>query len=126
MADLSFHKQERISGRKLISAVFHQGKSLSSFPFRVICLQTSQQANVPVRIAISVPYRNFRKASDRNRIKRLFREAYRKNKEGLYQHLFSNGKTYAILFIYTGKAVPSYKELEQKIILTLQRLQGEL
>ncbi|HIO72721.1 MAG TPA: ribonuclease P protein component, partial [Flavobacteriales bacterium] len=69
--------------------------------------------------------KNVARAVDRNLIKRRLREAYRKNKELLYDFLSKDGKQYALAIVFTGTAPVSYEELEGKIILSLQRLVKE-
>ena len=78
--------------------------------------------NHPVELLISVSKRNFKRAVDRNRIKRLIREAYRKNKEILYNGLCERDKTLLLGLIYTPKTILKYKDIDRKIILILQRL----
>lgn len=69
--------------------------------------------------------RNFKKAVDRNRIKRLSREAYRLQKKPLQDHLEAKGCNLALFFIYTGKELPDYDSLTKKIGLILQKLVKE-
>ena len=76
----------------------------------------------PVQLLISVSKRNFKKAVDRNYIKRLTREAFRKNKEILYTARQDCKKLLLIGLIFTGKTIPDYSEVEQKLILILHRL----
>ena len=74
---------------------------------------------------ITVSGRTFKNAVDRNRIKRITREAYRKNKSVLYEKLEQSTKKIAFILIYTGKIIISFKDVEDKIILILQRLAKE-
>jgi ribonuclease P protein component len=71
---------------------------------------------------MTAPKKRFPRAVDRNRIKRLMREAWRKNKHTLYTALNEQGKKLAIMLIYVGAELPEYKLAEDKIILILQRL----
>lgn len=115
----TFTKAERLSGKIHLDKLFETGKSFSTFPFKVVWLQVHDDA-APVQIVVSVPKRIFKRAVDRNRLKRLIREAYRKNKQILYNHL--EGKKLHIMFIYTSKTIMSYNEVEEKIIIALERL----
>jgi ribonuclease P protein component len=74
-------------------------------------------------VAITVSKRNFKRAVDRNRIKRLMREAYRKNKSNFHKTLTNKNMQCALLLMYTGKMVPDYGEVEKKLNLTLQRFE---
>ena len=80
------------------------------------------QRQVPVQVLISVSKRSFRKATERNRVKRLVRESYRKNKEQLYHYRADHNGQLLIGLVYTARAILSYPEIERKIILILQRL----
>ena len=78
-------KQERLKSRKLIEKLFEEGKSIKKFPVRFVYLQIEHTSSFPVQASFSVPKRNFKKAVDRNRIKRLLREAYRLEKDTIYK-----------------------------------------
>lgn len=108
----TFGKQEKLKSRKLIEKLFAEGNSVKKFPIRLVYLQTSHTSNFPVQASFSVPKRNFKRAVDRNRIKRLLREAYRHEKNGLYDEL---QKPYIFMFTFIGKKEPTYLEAQQKI-----------
>jgi len=106
--------------------MFESGSSLAVHPFRLIWLETELKTKYPVQITISVSKKKIAKAVDRNKIKRQIREGYRKNKNILYEYLYNKGKQYAMALIYTAKDKTEFsakggKEIELKIILTLQR-----
>ena len=115
----TFTKAERLSSKIEIENLFGTGKSFNSAPFKVIWLEKSEGAT-PAKIVISIPKRLFKRAVDRNRLKRLTREAYRKNKPLLYDNL--ENKKIHLMFIFTSKTIIEYKEMEEKIISILQRL----
>ena len=66
--------------------------------------------------------RHFKKAVDRNRIKRLSREAYRLQKQPLIDRMREKGLSMAVFFIYTGKELPDYQTISGKIGVVLQKL----
>ena len=117
----TFRKEERLCSKKIIKTLFEDGSSLTVHPFRLVWLKTVLKTEYPVQITISVPKKNIAKAVDRNKIKRQMRESYRKNKNILYKYLYNKDKQYAMALIYTAKDEIDYKEIETKIILTLQR-----
>lgn len=116
----TFKKAEKLKSRKLIDILFKAGKSFSSHPLRVMYLP--QQKSLPLQTGFAVSTKNFKKAVDRNRIKRLMREAYRLQKNELTEKLITNGKSMAVFFIYTGKEIPAYKEVSDKMHSSLNRL----
>jgi len=121
----TFKKEERLHEKKIINELFEKGKNFYLNPFKVIYIDLNIDCKSPAKAMITVSSRNFKKAVDRNRIKRLIREAYRKNKNILYDALEASSKNLAFVILYTGKLMPSYKDIESKIILILQRLVKE-
>lgn len=78
---------------------------------------------VPLQAGFTVSARNFKKAVDRNRIKRLMRECYRLQKNQLKSTLGKNNKMLAIFFIYRGNEMPVYTDIFDKIGGALSRLE---
>jgi len=99
---------------------------LHSFPFRLVWIPVSEPLPKPAQLAISVQKRLFKKAVQRNLLKRRIREAFRKNKSELYQYLESSKMNIVFMLIYTGSSILDYKEIEKKIIVVLGRLKEEL
>lgn len=122
----TFKKEERLCNKFVIDSLFKKGKTSFSYPFSIKWLYNILDTKSSAQILIVVSKRNFKKAVDRNRIKRLIREAYRNHKHILYQSLESNNKKVVFAFIYTEKEILNYKSIEDKIILTLHRLIKEI
>ena len=101
--------------------MFEQGSSFSNFPFRVLYLLLEKNI-APLQSGFGVSGKHFKKAVDRNRIKRLMREAYRLQKSMLTENLNKQGKFMVVFFIYTGNEVPEYKNVEGKVQSALKRL----
>ena len=124
-------KEARLKSRKLIDRLFKDGKSFSVLPFRVI-FQLTKLPVSPVAFQLqagfSVSKRHFKKAVDRNRIKRLMREAYRLQKNELELMVKSNPIQFVFFIIYTGKDIPNYQLVFKKIkgiLLKLQKILNE-
>src|ERR1700761_6552929 len=97
----TFTKEERLCNKKLIDTLFHNGSSFLCYPFKVSWLEADFAGTFPVQIVFAVPKRRFKRAVDRNLIKRHMREAYRLNKQQyLYGPLNIHGKKIIILLGY--------------------------
>ncbi len=114
-------KTERLKSRKIIEQVFNTGQSFNIFPFRVFYLYT-QITTIPLQAGFGVSTKIFKKAVDRNRVKRLTREAYRLQKNKLQEILIQKKIQLAIFFVYCGKELPEYSLVSGKIGISLQRL----
>ncbi|MCY7423158.1 MAG: ribonuclease P protein component [Chitinophagaceae bacterium] len=123
MKTFTFNKQERLKSRKLIEQLFSDGQGFSIFPLKVLYAFTQLSTEGPLQASVSVSSRNFKKAVDRNRIKRQLREVYRLQRGDLSQQIAEVNKQLALFFIYTGKELPGYNDLLGKMKKTLSRLQ---
>jgi ribonuclease P protein component len=103
----TFSKSDRLKGVKSVALLFGEGKSFFSHPFRVVWNYTETHPGISCRAGISVPKKEFKKAVDRNRVKRLFRESWRHRKKILDLLISKHNKEIDIMFIYTGREIPS-------------------
>ncbi len=126
MTSLTLTKEERLCHRKDISTLFRKGNSVFIPGYSVKWIYAERDQHYPVRMLIAVPKRNFKKAVDRNKIKRILREAYRHNKSDFYQFLIDNGIYLHTGIIYTGRIIPSYSQADEKISLILHQLKKEI
>lgn len=125
----SLGKQDRLKSRKAIDRLFKQGSSFSVFPFRVIFILDnagSKEVKTGLKAGFSVGAKHFKKAVDRNRIKRLMREAYRLQKTELAAEVGSGKSLLEVFFIYTGNELPDYKTVFEKMGKAIKRLQKEI
>lgn len=102
--------------------MFEDGKSFNVFPFKII-YKTALFNDSFLKAGFGVSKKNFKKATDRNRIKRLMRESFRQQKNELASALQANNKCLAVFFIYTGNTLPNYVEVMEKIKTVLKRLE---
>ncbi len=114
----SFPKQEKLTGKKKIEGLFKNGSSFYLNNFQVRYLQSDEEG--PNQILISVPKRNFKRAVDRNLLKRRIREAYRLNKD-LAFHEESRKSVYTG-FIYLSKEILTFHDIQTQLIKCLERL----
>lgn len=129
----TFKKEEKLKSRKTIEQLFKEGKSFSNFPFRVL-LKFTDSEKYPIQTGFAVSSKHFKKAVDRNRIKRLMREAFRLQKNELqtlltqkptgpcHQGPAGGQKNLAVFIIYIGNELPEYDFIFEKTDLVLKRL----
>ena len=118
----TFNKQEKLCSAKQLDILFERGKGFYQSPLRLVYLEANQPQIFPAQIVITVSKRNFKKAVDRNRIKRLIRENYRLNKSLLYEHLQAKNKNILLGVIFTGKELPEFEEIKLSLVKGLQKL----
>ena len=123
----TFKKEERLCNKRLIDELFHNGSSFLCYPFKASWLLAADEQQVPVQILFSVSKRRFKRAVDRNQIKRRIREAYRLNKQQqLYNQLNTAGKKIVLSVGYIGKEIAPYELIEKKMLKLLVQLNAEL
>jgi ribonuclease P protein component len=113
--------------------LFREGKSFALYPFRIYYaplaagIRPAESLKSPLlQAGFGASSRNFKKAVDRNRIKRLMREGYRLQKNALQERLEERNGSLAVFFIYTGKEVPDQEIVVKKMGLILQKLVKEV
>jgi ribonuclease P protein component len=123
----TFKKEERLCDKKLIEGLFHNGSSFLCYPFRVSWVLTDKPQSFAARVLISAPKKRFKRAVDRNLIKRRIREAYRLNKQQLlYDALVDAKKKIAFSIGYIGKEIADYELIEKKMQKLLTQLSGDV
>ena len=118
----TFPKEEHLCRKKLIEELFSkQGSSFGVYPLRIVWIKSEMPTTAPPQVLISVSKRTFKRAVDRNRLKRLIREAYRLNKYRLTEQ--PEGHPIALLgIIFTGKEKSPLALVEKKLISAFHRL----
>jgi ribonuclease P protein component len=116
---LTLGKEERLKSRKAIGQLFKEGRRFTVSSFRVFCLIT---AGTGLKFGTGVGTRKFKKAVDRNRIKRLSREAWRLQKSSLQQLLEDRKTGLHIFLIYTGDKMVEYPFVFEKVTTIINKL----
>ena len=120
-------KDERLKSNTSIKELLQSGKTISCYPFKIFWkLSDPELHELPVKIAISIPKKNIRRAVDRNLIKRGIREVYRKNKYIIFQPLQEQKKKISLLVLYLPKEILRYNQIEPHIIDWLKKLAGTI
>ena len=119
----SFSKEERLCSIKLIDKLYHNGSSFLVYPFRIVWMREPLDSKNPAQVLISVPKKKFKRAVDRNLLKRRIREVYRRQKsEHLYQFLEEHSSTIIFSINYIGNEIGEYMFIEKKFHAALVKL----
>jgi len=117
-----FLKAERLKSRKAIERLFSgKSPSFAQYPIRLVFRESEESGEMPVRVTVSVPKRKFPNATDRNRIRRQVREAWRLNKHRLYQKLPSDTTGYDFILLYVAREPLPFSQIEQAIQVMIRR-----
>lgn len=116
---------ERLYLRDAVSRLFAEGQSFMAFPYRVVYRLLPQGEAQAARVAIMTvaPKRRFRHAVDRNRVKRLTREAYRLQKHRLVEAVSVADRHLAVAFMCVDNHLPTFPAVQRAIGKALGRLQ---
>ena len=123
----SFKKEERLCNIKLIEKLYHNGSSFLVYPFRIIWISYDADLEIPVQVLISVPKKRFKRAVDRNLLKRRIREIYRLHKsEDLFPFLNERSEKIALGINYIGNEIAEYTSMEKKFNNAMLRLKKNI
>ena len=122
----SLNKTERLKSRKQIDFLFKDGQRLNVSLWRIFYVlkkegELSKEA-MRLQFGVGASSRFFKKAVDRNRIKRLGREAWRLQKQAVHEMLEQQNLGLNVFFIYTGKELPDYHQLYTATAEAIQKL----
>ncbi len=119
----AFGKTEKLNSEKIIAGLFQSGVFVSKYPLRANLMLTPLPVEgVPVQVVFTASKRKFKRAVDRNFVKRRLREVYRKNKLPLYEALERKGLTLAVAIMYVGAELPTMPQLEKAYAILLKKM----
>lgn len=122
---LTLNKHERLKKKKLIDELFANGQSIKAFPIKLVFkeIQAAESPQSPMLFGVTVGKRLFKRAVDRNLLKRRMREAYRINKVHINEYLLSKEMHLSIMTIYTSKEIEDYNTIESAMLKLMSRLE---
>ena len=131
----TFNKSQHLCGETTISQLFREGKAFLVFPLRVVYRVVSRDVGThsscvrdnrpPVRVLVSVPKKQFKHAVDRNRFKRLIREAYRLQQHELNDILEAQGLVMDVAFTAVHNQIPKFDYLKSRMAKVLNTLREQ-
>lgn len=119
----TFGGKERLKSSIVIQNLFTEGQSFTQYPIKIFYLPCSFSDGSKLKVGVSVGKKHFKKAVDRNRMKRLLREGYRLNKHLLFNNISSS---YALMILYIGKDGTDFDTVNAKIKQALKKLSERL
>lgn len=114
----TYNKKEKLKSKKLIEQLFAEGQSVSAYPLKLIYLPVDFDDSVLLKAGVTVSKRKFKNAVDRNRIKRLMREAYRLNKAVIFNNFTTQ---YALMILYIGNDGITFEVMDTKMKVLLNK-----
>jgi ribonuclease P protein component len=122
----TFHKEERLKSNKLIEALVKEGNTVNAMPLKLVWMEVEKSGRFPARATVAVSKRNFKRAVDRNKLKRRMREAYRLNKQPLYEQLLEKNKKISLMFFHVSKEISAYELIAESMIKAMEKLRKAL
>lgn len=128
MSEFSFPREERLKSRKAISKLFEEGRSLYFYPIKILYSieNNTPDPRYPVKCGFSVSKKNFRRAVDRNLLKRRMREAWRLNKSGLVAKTQEKGVSVVVFLVYVGKEMEEFEVVKKGALKGIRQVMSNV
>jgi ribonuclease P protein component len=128
LSPLGLSKAERIHSRLVVESLFSsRNSSIAVYPLRIVwTIDESTEGTAPASVLVSVPKKRMHHAVNRNRMKRMVREAYRLNKQTLLSRLEGSGCHVDIAFICIADNVPTSSQVSKSVVKALARISDSI
>ncbi len=117
---MRFPKSEKLCNDQIISRLFQHRQSEFAYPFKLVYFKDENLDVAPPKVLISVPKKSFKKAIDRNRIKRQIREIYRQNRKEIFREKTFIPHYLGIIFV--AKKMENFDFMEKRLVQVLQKI----
>jgi len=126
MTAFTFRKEEKLCSQRIIGEIFLSGTSFLCYPLKVVWKYELLLTPYSAQVVFSVPKRLFKRAHDRNLLKRQLREVYRHQKRDLYQALELNDRKIAFMIVYIAKEKLDFSQIESAMEKVITKLNKKL
>lgn len=120
--NFKYPREEKLKQKKDISLLFEKGKWMTCGNLRMISYQSEASFSLGMtkqhKVGVSVSKKYFKKAVDRNRIKRLLREAYRLHKAEYLEKFKEN--SLSMIFYISQEKPKHFTEIEKDFLKFLK------
>ncbi|MCI6202138.1 MAG: ribonuclease P protein component [Paraprevotella sp.] len=128
--NLTFGKQEKLCAKRAIDRLFVGGNSRSvvAFPIRLVYVPVEREQDESLlKVLVTVSKKHFKHAVDRNRTKRLLREAWRLHRNEILQLLrLKQTGGLDVALIWLDDKLWTAKDVDNRMSLLLKRLSDKL
>jgi ribonuclease P protein component len=127
MQSFKFPKSERLTNKKKFEQLFEKGISIKGFPLKLIFILEPRTEEAPaIQVAFTVPKRSFKKAVDRNFLRRKMKEVYRLNRQTVIELLDQKNESMYAILIYTNREKMDYQSIEKGWLKLVSKLGDNL
>lgn len=128
--NFTYQKKDKLKSRKQLQFLFSKGTAITMHPIRLLYTIEKAEAGIfpngLLQAGVGAPSRQFRKAVQRNKVKRLLREGYRLEKPNFTNSISLTNMRLNLFFLYLDAQVQTQQQIQATINLILQKLADKL